>query len=82
MRTITVTEARTKLFRLIDKVAMEHEPMLLTGKRNKAVLVSEADWREIEETLALLSVPGLKKDLMEGVRTPVEDCVAESDLDW
>lgn len=82
MKTMTVTEARAQLFRLIDEVAMDHEPMLLTGKRNKAILISEADWRAIEETLALLSVPGLKKDLLDGARTPVENCVAEPDLDW
>ena len=82
MKTITATEARARLFRLIDEVTDEHQPMLVTGKRNNAVLISEQDWREIEETLYLLSVPGLKEDLLEGVRMPVADCVAEDKLDW
>ena len=82
MKTITATEARARLFRLIDEVTDEHQPMLVTGKRNNVVLISEQDWREIEETLYLLSVPGLKEDLLEGARTPVADCVAEDKLEW
>ena len=82
MKTITASEARARLFRLIDEVTDEHQPMLVTGKRNNVVLISEQDWREIEETLHLLSVPGLKEDLLEGARMPVGDCVAEDKLDW
>jgi len=82
MKTITASEARARLFRLIDEVTDEHQPMLVTGKRNNVVLISEQDWREIEETLHLLSVPGLKEDLREGARMPVGDCVAEDELDW
>ena len=82
MKTITASEARARLFRLIDEVSAEHQPMLVTGKRNNVVLISEQDWREIEETLHLLSIPGLKEDLLEGARMPVDDCVAEDKLDW
>ena len=82
MKTITASEARARLFRLIDEVSAEHQPMLVTGKRNNVVLISEQDWREIEETLHLLSIPGLKDDLLEGAGMPVGDCVAEDKLDW
>jgi antitoxin YefM len=80
MSTISASEARAKLYRLIDEAAAFHEPVLITGKRNNAVLVSEDDWSAIQETLHLLSVPGMRESIKEGMRTPVEAC--ETDLDW
>lgn len=74
MTTITATEARSKLHRLIDLAAESHEPVLITGKRTSAVLVSEDDWRAIKETLFLLSVPGMSESIREGVETSVDDC--------
>jgi antitoxin YefM len=80
MSTISASEARAKLYRLIDEAADSHEPVLITGKRNNAVLVSEDDWSAIQETLYLLSVPEMRESIKEGMRTPVEAC--ETDLDW
>ena len=72
MTTITATEARTNLYKLLDKVSESHEPIQITGKRNKAVLISEDDWRAIQETLYLHSVPGMTESIREGMKTPVE----------
>jgi len=72
MPTLTVTEARSKLYKLLDDVAESHEPILITGKRTNAVLISEADWRAIEETMYLLSIPGMRESIIEGLNTPVE----------
>lgn len=80
MPTITATEARTKLYKLLDEVAATHEPILITGKRANAVLLSEADWRAIEETMYLLSVPGMRESIIEGLNTPVEECFDE--VEW
>ena len=80
MSTISASEARARLYRLIDEAAESHEPLVITGKRNAAVLVSEADWQAIQETLFLLSVPGMRESIREGMATPVEDC--ETELDW
>ncbi|MFZ5447342.1 MAG: type II toxin-antitoxin system Phd/YefM family antitoxin [Thermodesulfobacteriota bacterium] len=80
MTTIKVGQARTKLGRLVDEAAASHEPILITGKRTNAVLISEEDWRAIQETLYLLSVPGMREAIREGFQTPVEECVRE--LDW
>jgi prevent-host-death family protein len=77
MAAITVTDARARLYALIDEVATSHEPVLITGKRNNAVLISEEDWRSIEETLYLLSIPGMRESIIEGLRTPVDDCSDE-----
>ena len=80
MPSIKATDARAKLYRLLDEVAESHEPVVITGKRSNAVLVSEDDWRSIQETLHLLSVPGMRETIQEGMKTPVKDCA--EDLDW
>ncbi|MDP4528355.1 MULTISPECIES: type II toxin-antitoxin system Phd/YefM family antitoxin [Alkalimonas] len=80
MTGITATEARSKLYRLIDETAESHQPIVITGKRNKAVLISEEDWSAIQETLFLLSVPGMRESVREGMETPVEQC--DEELDW
>lgn len=78
MPTLTVTEARSKLYKLVDDVAESHEPILITGKRTNAVLISEEDWRAIEETIYLLSIPGMRKSIIEGLNTPLEELSAEA----
>ena len=80
MPTMTATEARAKLYKLLDEVAETHDPILITGKRSNAVLLSEADWRAIEETLFLLSVPGMRESILEGLDTSVDDCSDE--VEW
>lgn len=77
---LSASDARAALYRLIDEAAASHEPILITGKRSNAVLVSEEDWRAIEETLYLLSVPGMRESILEGGSTPVEECSDE--LAW
>ena len=74
MRTVSVTNARNDLFNLIKEVAENSEPIQITGKNGNAVLLSEDDWRSIQETLYLLSIPGMKEDLIEGLKTPIEKC--------
>ncbi len=74
MPTITATEARKKLYRLIDEIEEAHEAVHITGKRGKAVLVSEGDWSSIQETLYLLSIPGMGESIRKGLKTPVEKC--------
>jgi prevent-host-death family protein len=80
MTTLTASQARARLYKLIDEASASHEPIQITGKRGNAVLVSEDDWRAIQETLYLLSVPGMRESIREGLKTPVEEC--SEDLDW
>ena len=80
MNGITATEGRSNLYRLIDETAESHQPIVIMGKRNKAVLVSEEDWSAIQETLFLLSVPGMRESIRGGMDTPVEQC--DEELDW
>ena len=80
MTTISVTEARKQLYKLLDDVSQSHEPIQITGKRGSAVLVSEEDWRAVQETLYLVSLPGMRESILEGMATPVDDL--EDELDW
>lgn len=74
MTEITATEARSNLNRLIDGTAESHQPITIVGKRNNAVLVSEEDWSAIQETLYLLSVPGMLESVRKGLETPLKEC--------
>jgi prevent-host-death family protein len=80
MTSITATEARKRLYSLLDDVASSHEPIEITGRRANAVLVSEDDWRAVQETLHLLSIPGMRESILEGMETPIADLVQK--LDW
>lgn len=80
MSTMSATEARSNLYRLIDETAESHTPVTITGKRNNAVLVSEEDWSAIQETLYLLSISGMRESIKDGMDEKVEDCAEE--LDW
>ena len=74
MTTLTAADARKRLYSLMDEVKESHEPIQIVGKRSSAVLVSEEDWRAIQETLYLTSIPGMRESIQEGLKTPVEEC--------
>jgi antitoxin YefM len=80
MITYTATKARTSLYRLIDQVAESHKPIHIAGKKGGAVLISEEDWSAIQETLYLLSIPGMGKSIKAGLKTPLKSC--DKDLTW
>lgn len=80
MTTISATEARKQLYKLLDEIAASHEPIQITGKRGSAVLISEEDWRSVQETLYLVSLPGMRESILEGMATPVNEL--EDKLDW
>lgn len=80
MTIINVTEARAKLYNLIDETAITHQPITIKGKRSNAILVSEEDWNAISETLYLLSVPNMRESIKKGLKESIESCSKE--LDW
>ena len=80
MTTLTVTEARANLNKLIDDASVNHEPVIITGKRGNAVLLAEGDWNAITETLHLLSVPGMRGSIIAGMQESIDD--ASIELDW
>jgi len=80
MTIVNATEARSKLYSLIDEATDTHQPIVITGKRGNAILVSEDDWNAITETLHLLSVPGMRESIKEGMSQNISECSKE--LDW
>ena len=80
MTTVNVTEARANLYKLIDDTSISHEPVVITGKRGNAVLLAEEDWNSINETLHLLSVPGMRESILSGMQENLEDMSTE--LEW
>jgi prevent-host-death family protein len=80
MTTMTASKARSKLYRLIDETAASHQPVVISGKRTQAVLLSADDWKAIQETLYLLSIPGMRESIRKGLKTPIEKCA--KNLKW
>tara|TARA_B100000809_G_scaffold257867_1_gene300187 strand:+ start:1086 stop:1367 length:282 start_codon:yes stop_codon:yes gene_type:complete len=78
--TLKVTEARVNLYKLIDDTLVNHEPVVITGKRGNAVLLAEDDWNTINETLHLLSVPGMLESILEGMQESIDG--AATQLNW
>jgi antitoxin YefM len=80
MKSKNAGDASANLEKLIEEAAESHEPVIISGKRNSAVLVSEEDWRGIEETLFLCSIPGMRESIIEGMREPLAESVREIGL--
>lgn len=82
MSTINITNARKDLYNLVENANQYNEPTLIVGKRGNAVLLSEDDWNAIQETLYLNSIPGMTESILEGAKTPIEECVPEDKVQW
>jgi prevent-host-death family protein len=80
MAVLNASEARANLYRLIDQTNESHEPVLISGKRNNAVLVAEDDWKSIQETLYLVSIPGMRESIVAGMKEPLQQ--SSTELDW
>jgi prevent-host-death family protein len=80
MTTLTASRARARLYKLLDEAASSHEPIQITGKRANGILLSEDDWRSIQETLYLVTIPGMRASVRKGQEEPVEKC--RSALTW
>ncbi|MCE2977729.1 MAG: type II toxin-antitoxin system Phd/YefM family antitoxin [Pseudanabaena sp.] len=80
MSIIPLTEAQIKLQDLINEVSQSHEPVMISGATSNAFLVSEEDWKGIQETIYLLSIPNVGASIVEGLATPISEC--SETLEW
>ncbi len=80
MSLLPVNDAQNNLQKLIDQVSAQGKPVIIQGERGNAILLAEKDWSAIQETLYLLSVPGMRESIKEGLVTPIEEC--DGELDW
>ena len=77
---ISINQAKQQLQDLIDSVNQSHQPIVIAGDNSNAVLLSDADWKSIQETLYLLSIPGIRESIKEGLATPIAEC--DGELEW
>ncbi len=83
MTAISATKARENIHQLISDVNTNCEPITITNNKGKnAVLISESDWKAIEETLYLMSIPGMAESIIAGGNTPLEECISEDEVKW
>lgn len=82
MININITNFRKDIYELLEKTIKYNEPINISTKNGNAVVISEEDYRNLIETLYISSVPGLKKDIQEGLQEDLKDCVAEDKVDW
>lgn len=83
MTAISATKARDNIYQIISDVNANGEPITITNNKGKnAVLIGEADWRAIEETLYLMSIPGMAESIIAGGKTPIEECISEEEVEW
>ncbi len=80
MSSLPINDAQNNLQQLIDKVSEDGKPIIIQGERGNAILVAEKDWAAIQETLYLLSIPGMKESIKEGLATSIDEC--DEELDW
>ena len=83
MNAISATRARENIYQLISDVNANAQPITITNNKGRnAVLIGEDDWKAIEETLFLMSIPGMAESIMEGGNTPLEECLSEDEVEW
>jgi len=80
MQSVSISKARSTLYGIVDTVDQNHAPLLIVGKRANAVIISEEDWKAIQETLFLDAIPGMRDSILEGLKTPIDKC--SKDLPW
>jgi antitoxin YefM len=78
--TVTATKARANLYKIIDDAGKSHRPIVITGRRSNAVLISEEDWNSIQETMYLASIPGMRDSIIKGLKAPISEC--DKDVTW
>lgn len=82
MDIFSASQARANLFKLLEQVNQESKPCIITSRKGDGVLISKDDWESIQETLYLQSIPGMQQSIIEGMATPLSECVSEDELEW
>ena len=79
-KVMSVSQVRADIYNVMDETAQTHEPVLITGKRNNVVMLSQEDWNAIEETLYLNSIPNMTSSIQESMDAP--DSEFSEDIEW
>ncbi|MBR0426913.1 MAG: type II toxin-antitoxin system Phd/YefM family antitoxin [Clostridia bacterium] len=81
MTNINITNFRKSIYELVEQAIKYNEPINISSKNGNAILLSEEDYNNIMETLYISSNENLKKDIIDGIKAPIEDCVSEDEVD-
>lgn len=82
MDILNASQARANLFKLLEQVNRDSKPCVITSRKGDGVLISKDDWESIQETLYLQSIPGMRESIVEGMQTPLSECISEDELEW
>ena len=77
-----ITNFRKDIFGLLEQTIKYNEPINISTKDGNAVVISEDDYRGLVETLYFSSLPGMKETIVDGLRTPLEECIPEDEVEW
>lgn len=76
----TASQARTKIFKIMDEVNLTHEPVYIKSKRNSVVVLAKEDYDGLQETLSIYSVPGLAQSIIDASNSPKEDWISHEEF--
>ena len=76
------TSFRKDMFKLLEQTIKFNEPVNISTKDGNAVVISEEDYKGLIETLYLSSMPDVKNSIIEGLNTPLSECIPENEIDW
>ena len=82
MNILNASQARANLFKLLEQVNQDSKPCVITSRKGDGVLISKDDWESIQETLYLQSIPEMRESIVEGMQTPLSECISEDELEW
>ena len=82
MISTNITAFRKNVFSMLEQTIQYNEPLNISTKAGNAVVLSEADYQGMMETLYLVSQPGMRELLLEGKNTPLSECLPESEVEW
>ena len=81
MKRVNVTNLRNNIYEYLNQTICYNEPITISTKNGNAVILSEEDYNNLMETLYINSVPGLKDDLIKGMKDSLEECASEDEVD-
>jgi len=76
-----ITSFRKNIYGILEQTIKFNEPVNISTKDGNAVILSEEDYNGLMETLYLTSIPGMKERLIEGMNTPISECVSENEVE-
>ena len=82
MLNTNITNFRKNIFSLLEQTIKYNEPVNISTKAGNAVIISEEDYNSLIETVYLSSIPRQREKIIEGLNTPLDQCLPENEVEW